>query len=88
MKQVKTTAKFKKDYLKIQKQGKNLKKFKFIIDNLCNSIKLDKRYRLHKLSGNYEDLFECHIEPDWLLIFQITDTHIELIRMGSHSELF
>lgn len=88
MKQIKVGKKFKKDYLKAQKQGKNLKKFKLIIDNLCKETKLDKKYRLHKLTGNYEANFECHLEPYWLLIFQISDEYIELIRMGSHSELF
>ncbi|MDD3435753.1 MAG: type II toxin-antitoxin system YafQ family toxin [Candidatus Gastranaerophilales bacterium] len=88
MKQIKTGKKFKKDYLKIKKQGKNLKKFKFVVDSLCEGEELDKKYKLHKLNGNYNDTLECHIEPDWLLIFQISDEHIELIRMGSHSDLF
>ena len=59
-----------------------------ILMTLCNEIGLNKKHRLHKLVGDYDNLFECHIEPDWLLIFNLTDTHIELIRMGSHSELF
>ncbi len=88
MRQLKVSKKFKKDYLKIKKQGKDLKKFKFVVDSLCDGVYLHKKYKLHKLSGNYDDKYECHIEPDWLLIFQISDEYVELIRMGSHSELF
>jgi mRNA interferase YafQ len=88
MRQIKVSKKFKKDYLKTKKQGKNLKKFKFIIDKLCIGSKLDSKYRLHKLTGGYENALECHIDPDWLLIFKITNNYVELIRMGSHSELF
>jgi mRNA interferase YafQ len=88
MKQIKVSKKFKKDYLKTKKQGKNLKKFKLIVDKLCVGIKLDKKHRLHKLTGDYENALECHIEPDWLLIFEISNDYVELIRMGSHSELF
>ena len=49
---------------------------------------LNKKYRLHKLKGDYKDCWECHIEPDWLLIYRKTDKAIIAERTGSHSELF
>ena len=88
MKQIKVSNKFKKDYAKLQKQGKCIKKIKIIVDKLANEQVLDKKYRVHKLTGEYRDTLECHIEPDWLLIYIINENYIELIRTGSHSELF
>ncbi len=60
------------------------------MDKLANGIILEERYRDHKLSGNYEGLRECHINPDWLLIYEIRDDELILVlnRTGSHSDLF
>ncbi len=52
------------------------------------SRNLDSRYRNHSLHGEYEDCRECHIEPDWLLIYQVTETELVLIRTGTHADLF
>jgi len=49
---------------------------------------LPARCRPHKLSGNYADLWECHIAPDWLLIYDFDDTYLRLYRTGTHSDLF
>lgn len=88
MKQIRVSNKFKKDYTKLQKQGKNIKKLKAVIDKLADNQTLESNYRVHKLTGNYSNTLEYHIEPDWLLIFINAGEFIELIRTGSHSELF
>jgi len=82
-----TTA-FKKDYKRVSKQGKNSLKIDNILHSLAHQIPLDPKLRDHKLSGNYAGKRDCHIEPDWLLIYEIIDTKLFLYRTGSHSELF
>jgi len=82
------TSSLKKDYKKILKQGKNESKFETLIEKLINTETLEDKYKDHKLSGQFKNCRECHIEPDWLLIYRITETEIILIRTGSHSELF
>lgn len=70
------------------KRGKAMKKFQTILDLLLEDKPLPFRCRPHRLSGSYDGLWECHIEPDWLLIYDVTKTEIRLYRMGSHSDLF
>lgn len=86
------TNNFKKQYKRIKKQGKNLDKLYEIIERLANGEELDPKYKNHNLINNkkYKDCKECHIEPDWLLIYQIKDAELILLLFGtgSHSELF
>ena len=83
------TSQFEKDFRKIQKQHKKLEKLHTIISTLVENKKLETKYRDHILKGNYVGYRECHIEPDWLLIYKTIDTqYLELARTGSHSELF
>lgn len=88
--EIKFTGQFKKDLKLARKQGKDEEKLFEIIDKLANGIDLDPRYRDHALTGNYKGCRECHIEPDWLLIYEIFDDILVLLlnRVGSHSELF
>ena len=81
---------FKKDYKRIKKRGRNIEKLKHVIELLASGQKLDQKYRDHELTGNYENFRECHIEPDWLLIYQIENEELILIlsRTGTHSDLF
>lgn len=87
LKQIYTT-KFQKDIKKLKKQKKDMDKLKAIINLLVNKFKLDIEYRDHKLTGEYQDSRECHIEPDWLLIYKVEEDSIIFERTGSHSELF
>jgi len=80
--------KFARDIKKITKQGKKLDKFNKIILDLINQNSLEKKYLDHPLKGEYNDCRECHIEPDWLLIYMIENPHITFIRTGSHADLF
>jgi len=81
---------FKKDYKKIIKQGKNTDEFWSVIEKLQNDETLDIQYRDHPLIGNYKNHRECHIHPDWLLIYKIDKSNVILtaVRTGSHSELY
>ena len=83
-----TLNRFEKDIKKAQKRGKNLKKLKSIIDMLADEIVLPAKNRNHKLQGEYNDHWECHIEPDWLLIYRKTETEIIFVRTGTHADLF
>lgn len=82
------TSQFRKDLKKIKKQGKDLKKIKNIVYELVNKNQLEAQFKDHILKNNYKNRRECHIEPDWLLIYKITQTQLILERTGSHSELF
>ncbi len=88
--EVKFTSQFKKDLKLAKKQNKNLDKMYEIIELLANGKPLDEKNRDHALSGDYKGCRECHIEPDWLLVYEIFDDVLvlSLSRLGSHSELF
>ncbi|MCI9193969.1 MAG: type II toxin-antitoxin system YafQ family toxin [Angelakisella sp.] len=86
------SGQFKRDYKLALKRGLDPKKLEEVITLLCAETPLPERYRDHALvnSRNYKDMRECHIQPDWLLIYKVVrETLIlELIRTGSHSDLF
>ena len=86
------TGQFKKDYKLAIKRGCNPMELQKVIELLANEQPLPEKYRDHALinSRNYKDVRECHIEPDWLLIYKVlNDTLVlRLIRTGSHSDLF
>ena len=82
------TTQFKKDYKKIKKQQKNLSKLTIVIEKLLSQQKLEPKYKDHPLSGNFKNHRDCHIEPDWKLIYRITKEELILERTGSHSDLF
>ena len=84
------TSQFKKDLKLAKKQNKDLGKLFEVIDILANGETLDAKYKDHSLTGNYRGTRECHVEPDWLLIYEIRgDVFVLMLyRLGSHSELF
>ncbi|MCD8225341.1 MAG: type II toxin-antitoxin system YafQ family toxin [Clostridiales bacterium] len=88
--EVKFTTQFKKDLKLAKKQNKDLDKLFEIVDQIANDLPLDSKYRDHDLTGNYVSYRECHVEPDWLLIYKKDDIALVLLlyRLGSHSELF
>lgn len=90
MYEVKFTSQFKKDLKLAKKQRKSLDKLFEVIDILSNGNPLDAKYHDHELTGNYKGTRECHIEPDWLLIYELRGDVLVLMlyRLGSHSELF
>jgi mRNA interferase YafQ len=81
---------FLKDLRLAKKRGLDLSSLEEVVNKLANQEKLDEKYHDHPLSGDYSDFRECHIKPDWLLVYTIDDEELELflIRTGSHSDLF
>ena len=88
--EVKFTNQFKKDFKLAKKQNKDLNKLFDVVNILAEGGILEAKYRDHDLSGMYKDTRECHIEPDWLLVYEIQNDVLVLIlyRLGTHSELF
>lgn len=82
-----TTA-FKKDLKRQKKRGKDLNKLQELVKLLIAEELLEEKYRDHSLTGNWADSRDCHIAPDWLLIYRIADSTLYLERTGSHSDLF
>ena len=85
---VRSTKQFRKDFERIKSQGKDLVKLHKIVLSLQDGEQLEKSLRNHSLRGEYDDCMECHISPDWLLIYRIEGNEMVLLRTGSHSELF
>ena len=79
---------FRKDLRRVKKRGKDIGKLKQVVQILALGGVLPPKNRDHALSGNYKDFRECHIEPDWLLIYRRTDEQLTLVRTGSHADLF
>lgn len=85
-----TTTQFEKDLKLTIKRGKNLKKLRDVMDKLLRQEKLEPKHRDHWLTGNYSNRRECHLEPDWLLIYKpvLEKNAIIFERTGTHSDLF
>ena len=83
-----TTTAFEKDLRRVNKQGKDLDKLDTIVNTLQAEEQLPPRCRQHPLRGNWAGHWDCHIEPDWLLLYKLTDKALILVRTGSHAELF
>lgn len=90
MRKIVASNKFKKDLSQAAKRGFNLNLLNDVVTMLANGETLDPKYKDHPLIGDYEDFRECHIKPDWLLIYRIDDEELELylFRTGTHSDLF
>lgn len=87
---IKFHSSFKKDYKRVIKRGYNVKLMEDVINKLAKLEQLPEKNRDHALSGDYIGLRECHITPDWLLIYEINndDLILYLTRTGTHSDLF
>lgn len=81
---------FKKDLKLAKKRGLDLNLLKDVVNILALQQPLDPKYRDHTLSGNYRGFRECHVQPDWLLVYRVEETELELFlfRTGTHSDLF
>ena len=82
------TKQFKKDVKRMRKRGKDLEKIKVLIDQLVAGEPLPPKNRDHKLGGNWIGRRDCHVEPDWILIYKLTEDELLLERTGTHSDLF
>lgn len=85
-----TTNRFDKEVKRCIKRGYDISLLKEVMQILANTGKLPAKYKPHKLSGNYANCWECHIKPDWLLIWEQNDTELILLFLntGTHSDLF
>lgn len=90
---LKETSQFKTDKKRIKGSGRyDWDKMRMVVKELMNDRLLDEKYRDHELSGEYDGVRDCHVEPDWLLIYDkegsVKTGTLKLIRTGTHSELF
>ena len=88
--EVKSTTRFQKDLKLIQKRGYDISLLTVVIKKLANGEALPEKHKDHGLSGNYKGCRECHITPDWLLIYEVSGEELilYLTRTGTHSDLF
>ena len=83
-----TTTAFEKDLKRVGKQGRNLDKLEAVVDLLQSQQPLPTRCKPHPLRGNWTGHWDCHIGPNWLLLYLVSETELMLVRTGSHAELF
>ena len=82
------TTQFERDLRLMQRRGKSIDKLKVVLTKLIDEEPLAERQLDHPLTGNYRGRRECHIEPDWLLIYKLVDDEIIFERTGTHTDLF
>jgi mRNA interferase YafQ len=85
---VQETNPFKRDAKRMQKRGKDMRKLRDIVLSLANGETLARKHCPHPLKGNWKPKWDCHIEPDWVLIYEVTTEAVILHRTGAHTDLF
>lgn len=85
---IRRTNQFKKDIKHLLGGGKDIEKLLVVINELAEGRKLASRFKNHTLKGEYKKIHDCHIEPDWILLYTIDDDELVLYRTGSHARLF
>ncbi len=88
MKRLSQTGQFARDVKRMVKRGKDLAKLKSIVSILVEGLPLEPKHRDHPLTGNWRKCRDCHVEPDWILIYSTDDEILRLERTGSHNDLF
>lgn len=88
MLEVSFTGQFKRDYKTCMKRGYNMELLKSAVDTLAIPATLPAKNKDHGLKGNYSGKRECHLSPDWLLVYRVEGTQLILYRTGTHSDLF
>ena len=90
MLEIKQTSSFRKDLKLLMKRKYNMNLISEVVNKLASCQKLDEKYKDHELTGNFKGYRECHIQPDWLLIYKIDNKQLilTLTRTGSNSNLF
>ncbi len=88
MRKIVQTTTFRRDAKRMKKRGKDLDKLTEVVAKLVQEEALEPRYKPHPLVGNWKPKWDCHIEPDWVLIYEVTDDEVLLARTGSHADLF
>jgi len=88
MRRIREHAQFNRDLRRQRRRGNNIDELIVVVELLAEMGGLPGGYRPHPLSGEWSGVMECHIEPDWLLIYEITPDEVLLIRTGTHRDLF
>jgi mRNA interferase YafQ len=88
MRDIIRTIEFKRDVKRAEKRGKDMTKLRDLILLLAGETPLPVRFKDHPLSGEWKHHRDCHIEPDWLLLYKIDANDLYLVRTGSHADLF
>ncbi|WP_176631589.1 type II toxin-antitoxin system YafQ family toxin [Desulfolutivibrio sulfoxidireducens] len=89
VREINETASFKRDMKRMARSGRYaVNELLTVVHALAEDIPLEPKYRDHVLTGNWRDHRECHIRPDWLLVYRLEPSTLILVRTGSHSELF
>ena len=88
MRRVSQTTQFARDIKKMRKRGKDLARLEAIVRQLATGSPLDPKHRDHPLVGEWKPSRDCHVEPDWILIYTADDESLRLERTGTHSDLF
>jgi mRNA interferase YafQ len=88
MRRIAQRKQFRADLKRQKRRGKDIEELIAAVQLLAEQGALPAGYRSHKLSGEWSGVWECHIEPDWLLIYALTDAEVFLIRTGTHTDLF
>ena len=88
MKALRVSSAFKKDLKRAGRRGLTLNKLEAMIDLLRGGKSLPQATQAHPLKGAWKNYWDCHIEPDWLLIYRVTDDEVLLARTGTHADLF
>ncbi len=88
MRRIAQRKQFRADLKRQKRRGKDIEELIVAVQLLAEQGALPAGYRSHRLSGEWSGVWECHIEPDWLLIYVLTDTEVLLIRTGTHTDLF
>jgi mRNA interferase YafQ len=86
--ELRTTTAFERDLRRVKKQGKDLDKMEMVVNLLQAREPLPARCRPHPLRGDWVGHWDCHVAPDWILLYKLTDRVLILVRTGSHAELF
>lgn len=88
MRTIERGRQFRKDYKRATRQGCDVDALKRVVKKLVGNDSLPQKYKDHKLAGEYRGHRDCHIGPDFLLIYRLTEKTLSLVRLGTHSELF
>ena len=88
MRTIRYAGQFKKDAKLASKRGYAMNKLRLVIEKLVNEEELEARYEDHLLQGKYAGARDCHIQPDWILVYAIVGNELRLIRTGTHVDLF
>ena len=88
MRTIRRTSQFKRDVKRMKKRGRDLGKLKEVLEKIIGGQQLEAQYRDHVLVGQHKGTRECHIEPDWLLLYELAQSEVVLIRTGTHADLF